>query len=649
MCGLAGIISLSDAFVDKSELFKMLEAQKHRGPDDAGFVMFSLRSQSFEEVLESDEPYSAQPFDMGIGFNRLAIQDLSSEGHQPMFTADGSIFLTFNGEIYNADNLKKDLETQGYVFKSTSDTEVLLCLYQQYGIKETLKRINGMFAFCIVDLSDQVIYCVRDRFGIKPLYIYQNDEVILFSSEVKSFYAHRNFEGCLSESDLDEYLLFKYCAGNNYLLRGVTQLMPGEIAVFSEGKLSFESYWSFEHNQHDVESDSLRLGKFELDSELRKAVGRQLVSDVPLGSQLSGGVDSSLITKLAAETTNGAMEAFSIVFADQKVSEDPWITGASAAAGVHSHRYMFKVSDLVHLLELATWHLDQPINLPNTIAIFLLAKKSRENVTVLLSGEGADELMGGYSRHYDALVREKIVPLWPILRKLPWLRSRLDRKFLLNHSAETAFLLSSRTQDPDEILKLRPSFSMSNALAGRRKILSRVKSHGLRKLLDYDMATYMVDLLIRQDKMTMASSLENRVPFLDFDLVDLIRRFTDRQLVKISLTSHRKTKIILKELAANYFGAPFVDRKKVGFPLPLSEFFEHDEFRTYVENKVMPSLKKRDIVNISIVEGYWNKAMNGDKASIKKLWPILSLEIWATIFVDNQGQRPKNDLLNSVP
>jgi len=646
MCGFVGYFSFDAKPSSSTVLQSMMDAQKHRGPDDSGMRMFSLRNQTTYAINKSKHnPDLNEVFEGCIGFNRLSVLDLSKDGHQPMANNDETIFIAFNGEIYNAFSYKKELIQAGYKFKSKTDTEVILYLYQHYGLKVMLEMLNGMFSLCIVDLNKAKIYIARDHFGIKPLYFYANDKIIMFSSEVKSFYKHPLFKAELEESNLDEYLMFRYCSGNNFLLKNVQQIKPGFLMEISSNSWEIEQYWEIPDSTIP-ESKSRKDHFLNLDNILTKAVETQLLSDVELGTQLSGGIDSSLITSYASKKINTELESFSIVFKDELVSEDKWISKAAAATGVHSHRYMFKANDLIKLFEKATWHLDQPLNLPNSLGIYMLAENSKELVTVLLSGEGADEVFGGYSRYYDAKLRNQVEPWMIIFKYIPWLKNRLDKKFNFNSSQDDAFIKASSVLNERDLKDLLPNSNFDRALQSRRKRLSKIQGKGVKRFLKYDMETYMVDLLVRQDKMTMAHSIENRVPYLDRELVNYARSLPEELLVSGFKLSgvNKATKIALKEIASKYFNEDFVYRKKSGFPLPLEFFFKTPEFIAYMEEIILPGLEKRKIFNNILINDWWAKSKQSNKTKqnfSKKLWVVIAFEIWAQIFIDGSGAYPQ--------
>jgi asparagine synthase (glutamine-hydrolysing) len=592
MCGIAGFVNLDGAPADATVVAAMMRAIRHRGPDDRGQIQLSLRRG---EIASDADPIA----DTGIGFHRLNILDLSEQGHQPMVNASGTIVLACNGEIYNAFDFKRELEAAGFRFRSRTDTEVLLYLYERYGLEEMLARLNGMFAMVIADLRSHEIHVVRDHFGIKPLYWTQAGSSVLFASEAKAFLAHPAFTPAIDEDHVDEQLAFRYVAGEASLLKGVRQLRPGHRLRITPDGVTTTRYWSIPDGTTDA-PPTRDEAIDQLDTLMRRSVSSQLLSDVKVGCQLSGGIDSSLVSAFARAQA-GDMESFSVVFADPKFSEDRWIGEAAATAQAASHRFMFSEASFTGPLERATWHMDQPISHPNSLGIWQLAEQARERVTVLLSGEGADEVFGGYTRY--------LTPPQP---------------------AE-AFIRTTQFQPASKLARLRPGADLAPALARREALFHEGGGTHLSKCLQYDMQTYLVDLLVRQDKMTMAHGVENRVPFLDRHVVEFARTLPSELLV-----GDGSTKIILKELARRTFDDAFVDRSKGAFNLPLSQYFRGKPFTEMMEDRLLPGMRQRGLVNEPAVRELWRRSLSAP-ALTEIFWIPVAVELWAQQFVDGRS------------
>jgi asparagine synthase (glutamine-hydrolysing) len=637
MCGIAGFYNLNGAPADPRILLRMMDIQRHRGPDDQGMRMFSLSAGSSFGHRRHSMPGIDPSLNGGLGFNRLSILDPSPQGHQPMANTDESVFLAFNGEIYNAFDYKAALEADGFRFRSTTDTEVILYLYERYGFEGMLERLNGMFAIVLVDLNKRAIKIARDHLGIKPLYWWQNAETFLFASEVKAFLRHPAFRAELDTANLDEYLSYRFCAGENVLLKGVRQLRPGHWLSRTMDGLTVRRFWDIPD-----EVVKARLTKDEaldeLDHLLRRSVERQLLADVKVGCQLSGGIDSSLVSVFARTHFDADMETFSVVFDDPSYSEEHWITQAAKAAKAVSHRFTFTRDFFLSNLDSATWHLDQPVNHPNSLGIYFLAESARSNVTVLLSGEGADELMGGYMRYFYALVRPKIIPWLPLLRYIPKLSTHLASTGDGRADGVENFLHASVFQRPTELSTVRPEADMTSVLEARRRLFDEGKSDHLSNCLKFDMQTYMVDLLVRQDKMTMAHSMENRVPFLDRELVSFVRKLPPEYLVsprlRIGGNRMRNTKILLKLLAERTFPNDFVYRPKAGFSLPLAHYFAGKKFEEVMEDRILPGMANRGLLRSDAVRTWWRQPAAQAKDKSEALWISIAFELWAQRFLD---------------
>lgn len=628
MCGIAGYFYKSGQPIsDTSEINKMLALQQHRGPDDSGVRGFSLRSQTSKAYVpgqSSPVSFSAEGI---LGFNRLSIQDLSENGHQPMCSADEKVILVFNGEIYNANDFKPELEQAGYRFRGHADTEVILNLYLHYGFESMITRLNGMFALVLIDLHKQTLTIARDRFGIKPIYIFEKSDCVAFSSEIKSFLALKQFEPTLNVDLLDEYLLFRNTL-NQSLFRDVISLEPGTYRIYQpHGSFLTQQFFSIENYQRKNSLASEKDSRECIKESLAKSVQSQLVSDVKLGCQLSGGVDSSLVTALAKGITQDhQLETVSVVFDDPRFSEEQYINQVTDQLQVKSHKFLLESQYYLRNIEKATWHFENPLNHPNTIGIYFLSQRAKEHVTVLLSGEGADEVFGGYDRFawithpyhwryvYQALKRNK-----------GWSQ-------FWNHysSGEGRAILSSAFMSPPTASLLKDDFNLTNALKQRKHIYGALTGSFFDKQVKYEMKTYLPDLLLRQDKMSMAHSIENRVPFLDNDLVQ--QSFTIPQQHMSGKGYVRDTKQVLKRIATDFFGESFATRPKQGFGIPLRGYFQNAEFNSYLHESILPGIRNRGIFNYKQIENWLSNLPVISVQQLEALWIMIAFEIWMKQF-----------------
>tara|TARA_Y100001935_G_scaffold254403_1_gene263350 strand:+ start:1582 stop:3504 length:1923 start_codon:yes stop_codon:yes gene_type:complete len=635
MCGFTGFINLKNQLLNSRVLKAMTDLQQHRGPDDQGMVGFSLFKNPKVDIIDN-KISEFNNLHCGIGFNRLSILDLSEKGHQPMISACGNYILAYNGETYNALTFRNELISKGYPIKSKTDTEVILYLYIEYGINKTLDLLNGMFAFIIVDLKKRKTFIARDQLGIKPMYIYKTPRVLMFSSEIKSFTAHPEFKAELNENHLDEYLLFRYCAHDRTLYKDIKQVPPGHYYEITKDNIIIKEYYSYKSvEERDINlDDAIQL----LDNTFNKSIKSQLMSDVLVGCQLSGGIDSSLVTTYAREFFNANMDTFSIVFSHKKYSEEEFINYVTNHTNSDSHRYLYSNEYAYENFFTATWHLDQPISIPNTLGIKRLAERAKENVTVLLSGEGADELFGGYSRYHDLSCRYNIN--LKRYSRFPIIGNKIKGKYILEQTPEDFFIMSSSAMSIKDFNKFSYSNSLKSVLSQRKELFPK-NGNIIKRASAYDLKTYMVDLLNRQDKMTMAHSVENRVPFLDRNMLELILSFPSSFLVKkCNDIRHLNkpnsyTKHILKELAVKRFNKNFVYRKKSGFPLPVKDLFLKTKMNELIEDQLLPGIKSRSVFDYKEVSKIWNKKNNRfSKSDLKNLWMFFAFETWAQTFLD---------------
>jgi asparagine synthase (glutamine-hydrolysing) len=600
MCGIAGFVNLDGAPVDAGVLGAMTDMIRHRGPDDRGTLGLSLRGGTADTAL---------------GFQRLKILDLSPRGHQPMVGADGTVALLFNGAIYNASDDRANLERDGYRFLTDTDTEVILALYERHGLERTLERLDGMFAIAIADTRRGVVHLIRDRLGIKPLYWTERGTTVLFASEAKAFLAHPAFSAAIDPGHVDELLAFRCLAGEASLLEGVRRVQPGHRVTITPAGVTVSRYWSIPDHREKL-SVSRGEAVDRLEHLLDRSVQAQLRSDVTVGCQLSGGVDSSLVTMLARSHHGADLRAFSIVVEPQ-LSEERWIVAAAATARAHSHRFPFDEEAFVGALDAASWHMDQPVGQPNSLALWLLARRARAHATVLLTGEGADELFGGYARAHDA-------------------RTSTDDGAGVKDAVER-FIRASQFHSEARLAKLRPAANLRPALEARRALFEEGRGDHLSNCLKYDMRTHLVDLLVRQDKMMMGHGVENRVPFLDAHVIDFARALPGEHLVGSLPDGSPGTKMVVKDLARRHFGPALVDRRKSAFNLPLAQYFRSPTFVALMEDRLLPGMAARGIVDVGVVRRWWRRALSAP-ATTEGFWIPVALELWAQQFIDGRGR-----------
>jgi asparagine synthase (glutamine-hydrolysing) len=630
MCGLAGYINFDGKPVEHNRvMLEMLRLQKHRGPDDSGILAINTAGRQIKELETNEAVVSTNQANMVLGFNRLSILDLSENGHQPMLGADGKVALMMNGEVYNAFDFKDDLEAKGYRFRSRTDTEIVLNLYLEYGFDAMIKMLNGMFAIVLLDLRQGSLFLGRDRFGIKPLYVLQTPGRLAFSSEIKSFRALPDFHFELEKDHLDEFLLFRNLI-HRTLYKNIVNLTPGE-------------YWHYtfsgdkkETTYYDVSEEGLNLIPAELSAaklagSLEQSVNRQLISDVKLGCQLSGGVDSSLVSYYANKhLENGNLASVSVVFDNPRFSEKQYIDYVATELQLKSYQFLMQADYYISSLEEATWHFENPLNHPNTIGIYLLSAEARKHVTVLLSGEGADETMAGYARfsqQNSGLFSKQFII------KLKQNRGALSNFLKYYFNDDLRMLMSSAFSSLNVSQSLMPSFSYTKATTARQDIANSIADAGINKHRKYEIKTFLPDLLMRQDKMSMAHSIENRVPFLDNEFVTTALSLNEQELINY-YKGKREEKLILKRLCAGVFSEEFSFRPKMGFGIPLREFMNTSIFKQKFNDLWLPGIKSRGIFKADKVEEWLNNIDGIAPDKLDGLWQMASFEIWALQFID---------------
>lgn len=657
MCGIVGNISLGKRKLDNiREIEHMLDVQDHRGPDDRGICGFSFYTGKVFSAKNADNIEQGW-FDGIIGFNRLSILDLSNNGHQPMLSEDKKVILAFNGEIYNAFDFAEELKAKGYHFRSGTDTEVVLKLYLEYGFERMIKLLNGMFAIVIVDLRINSFYMARDRFGIKPFYYSIFNGKISFASEIKCFLCDSEFEPELDKQSVYEHLIYSGTYHKN-LMKGVENLQPGEILECTAGEI--KRYKFFDINQYDRPlKRRISHAKYreKMEEILRESVKRQMISDVKVGCQLSGGIDSTLITTYASQIDgNRLKDTISVIFDEQNrsYSEEYYMDIAQEKLRLNAHKYVIDKSYVTENLERTIWHLDTMANTSNSIGIMLLSEEAKKDVTVLLSGEGADEAFAGYWQFSLAPVLESY---WkarrnPIGHILTEPVSHFDKGALSRYMKDgySNFVTSTFGVTEKQYFYNMVMMGQENAenlyeeIQNRRKnLFDAFSGTQFDKHVKYMMSTNLPDLLIRQDKMSMSASIENRVPFLDNKVIDFAFSLPEKELLKWKISPKRiadlkftEGKNILKELSVYIYGSQFTYRGKRGFDLPLADFLSSDKFKNYFYHFLIPGMDEHGILNSNYAKKLYNNiaSISGKEAAV--LWKMVNLEIWCQLFVDRK-------------
>jgi len=618
MCGITGIISNDIVLGSLSSLHAMTDAIQHRGPDDCGYYETTDEQGRF----------------VGMGHRRLSIIDVDS-GKQPISNEDETVFLVFNGEIYNFQELRATLVDKGHVFKTLSDSEVIVHAYEEYG-EQCVSHFRGMFAFAIWDDVKKTLYLARDRFGKKPLFYTIRNDSLLFSSEIKSFNAVLDLHDEINTSVIPDYLAYRYVPGPDTLYKGIYKLSPGSYATYCNGVLQEHTYY--------LPPDRNRCGSNATDDEavekflgiLRESVKLRMISDVPFGAFLSGGIDSTAIVALMSEISSYPVKTFSVGFDESNYSELKYAETVAKYFGTDHHELTVTHEELIEHLPALIRFRDAPVSEPSDIPIYLLALEAGKSVKMVLTGEGSDEILGGYPKHvferyakYYQLVPKAVRHLLiePMVKALPY-------KF---RRAKTA-LCTLGIEDPTERLPrwfgalsssdterlLATGYGRMAASNKPSPFLVDKEASALRKILYFDQTSWLPDnLLERGDRMTMAASIEARMPFMDHHLAEYASTLPDRFRVR-----GRTTKWILRAAMKGLVPDEILCRPKVGFRLPVNEWF-----RGPMKDYLYENLMGAD----SISKGFYKKAflkkvldehIAGRQNNEKILWTLLNLELW---------------------
>ena len=634
MCGIAGIVAADRLRTDESaRVRRMRDVMTHRGPDDAG--------------LFADEQAS-------LGHRRLSIVDLAA-GHQPLSNEDNSISIVFNGEIYNHAGLRPGLEAQGHRYRTRSDTETIVHAYEQWG-DACVERLRGMFAFAVWDAPRRRLLLARDRLGIKPLYWTVVDGRLLFASEVKGILESGMVRAEANEAALPELLSTRYLSGTETLFKGIHRLLPGHTLAFEKGAVTIRQYWDVPAGGHVEEvsalSDREAVQRFR--DLLEEAVRVRLMADVPLGMFLSGGLDSSAIAALMAGMIDRPLRTFSVAFEERAFSELEYARQVSRAIKAEAHEIVIDDHDFFGALPRLIWHEDEPIAHPSSVPLYFVSALAREHVKVVLTGEGSDELLAGYGKYPRALVNWRAAAAYGVLpaplrawiadRLVPSLPSRLARyaarSFLaMPRTPEAMFFdnfaavgvkqqhtLLSRSLASGATVEAAygPSRAYFDAPNGRSTVLDR--------LLYTDLKTYLVELLMKQDQMSMAASIESRVPFLDHHLVEFVSALPPRMKLR-GFT----TKWILREAMGPILPREIITRRKMGFPVPFAAWTKGRWTAVVRDVLLDPRSRQRGIVDPPAVERLIEAHAAGRVEGGDALWALLNLELWYRTHVDGDG------------
>jgi asparagine synthase (glutamine-hydrolysing) len=638
MCGIAGYVNVQPTQEPASILERMADAIRHRGPDDFGYY-------------QDDWAH--------LGFRRLAIIDLAG-GHQPMSNEDGSLWLIYNGEIFNHASLRPELEKAGHRYANRSDSETIIHSYEQYG-PDCVTRFRGMFAFAVWDKNARRLFLARDRLGKKPLYYYWDGRLFAFASEMKALFEHPAISPKLEEAMLPEYLLFGYGSEERTLFAGIRKLMPGHHLTLdlktAAPRLEIRQYWEIPEPVTEERDDASWIA--ECRSRLEETVRMRLMSDVPLGMFLSGGVDSSAIAAIMRRQFDGPVKTFAVGYEEAEYSELSFARQVAGSIGTDHHEVRVPMEDFFNAVPRLIWHEDEPIVWPSSVSLYFVSKLARQHVTVVLTGEGSDEMFGGYARyrHYAMnerwLRRYRIVPsaLRGLIRRQvasngllsAGLRRKLQHTFVGRAEDFESLYLDNfySSFSAAEQHRLFRGLANGNPYANFRRYWdSRPNLAPLPRMLFTDQKTYLVELLMKQDQMSMATSIESRVPFLDHEFVEFSTRVPEHMKLRGT-----EGKYVVKKAIEGLVPNEIIYRKKMGFPTPIRQWLMDPRARHLFELLRAKDGLLAGYIEPAAMEGLLERHVSGQEDATDRLWRLLNVQLWGDLFLTGRRERHWEGLL----
>ena len=628
MCGFAAYYHPEALVPEQAWLTAAAAALRHRGPDDEGLL--------------------AEP-GAGLAFRRLAIVDVAA-GHQPLANEDGTVWIAFNGEIYNHTALRRELETAGHRYRTHSDTETLVHAYEEWG-PGFLKRLHGMFAFAIWDRPRRRLFVARDHVGIKPVYWTRAQGAFVCASEVKALFEFPGVERAADPDAVMQHLTLRYAAAPRTLFAGIHKLPPGHSLTLEGGQQRLERWWCPEYEPKLALSDADAL--LELERRLTDSVKSHLMSEVPLGALLSGGVDSSLVVALMSRMSERPVQTFSVGFdAPGPYSELPFARRVAEHCRTEHRELTVGAQDLLRELPSLVWHQDEPMSEPAAIPTYMVSRLARETVTVVLTGEGGDELFAGYPKYAVEPWARRLAML-PTSLRAALLSGVVDRLPFAFRKLQVVGRAARFRDEPERLASWFAGFVGAerdvlvsqelghHAAAGVepfRAALADTRARSeLDRMLDVDVRLWLADdLLVKMDKMSMAASVEARVPLLDLPLIEWAMRLGPEHKIR-----GLEGKVLLKRLARRLLPAEVVTRKKVGFTVPLSPWFRGPLRELLADTLLSPRCLERGWFDSAALRSTVNDHLSGRRDRARELWTLLTLELWQRAWIDGAGSRPE--------
>jgi len=634
MCGIAGFVGVHPSTGNQDQLRRMTGAIRHRGPDDAGFYQDTWAQ---------------------LGHRRLSIIDVAG-GHQPVPNEDESLWIVYNGEIFNHAALRPALEKAGHRFRSRCDTEMIIHAFEEHG-PQCLQQFRGMFAFALWNRDTRTLFCARDRLGIKPFYYFWNGRLFAFASEIKALLEHPAIDAQLETEVLPEYLSFGYVSEERTLFRGIRRLMPGhhltlQLTGSGEASLRIERYWNVPEPRADEPRRSDQDWIAEARQRLEETVRMRLMSDVPLGMFLSGGVDSSTIVALMKRMTDSPVKTFSVGYAEASYSELGYAAQTARSIGTDHHEVTLGMDEFFRHLPTLVWHEDEPITWPSSVSLYVVSRLAASQVKVVLTGEGSDELFGGYSRYrwtlrnLDWARSYNVVPsalrgaVRNFVQTTPLLRSELRRKlghtFLGRDSSIESLHLDNFYAAFTLAEQNRLCASLPQAVYGNylRYWQERPDASLLHRMLYADQKTYLAELLMKQDQMSMACSIESRVPFLDHHFVEFSTRVPDHLKIRGD-----QQKYILKEAVKDLIPPDIIHRPKMGFPTPIRQWLLDAKAQPLIQAITANDGFIGSYIDLGEVRKLVQRHQSNQEDATDRLWRLLNLQVWGDLFLTGNRDR----------
>ena len=641
MCGIAGFVKLKHCSASAGDLRRMMNTITHRGPDAYGF-------------REDGCAF--------LGHRRLSIIDVAG-GQQPMFNESGSMWITYNGEIFNHASLRPNLENAGHRYTTRCDTETIIHAYEEYG-RACVERFRGMFSFAIWDAERRTLFCVRDRLGIKPFYYFANDRIFTFASEIKALLSLPDIRAELDETSLPEYLLFGYVSSESTLFRGIRKLMPGHTLLLdaNTGRIDIQRYWDVPETakwEQRTDEEWIR----ECRERLEETVRMRLMSDVPLGMFLSGGVDSSAIAALMKRLRSEPVKTFAVGYKEDSYSELSYARHVSEAIGTDHHEVVVGMDNFFNSLPRLIWHEDEPISWPSSVSLYFVSRLASEHVKVVLTGEGSDELFAGYHRyqHYLSNRRwaDRYATIMPALLRSRIrssiqdsgllsanIRRKLQHTFLGRENSVESLHLDNFygafcAAEPQPMVT-DPVLAAENPYATYLGYWNSRHGSVLSQMLYADQKTYLVELLMKQDQMSMAASIESRVPFLDHPFVEFAARVPNHLKIR-----NGSGKYIVKRAVEDLLPHEIIYRQKMGFPTPIRDWLLDERaeplFALLLDRKRLLA----EYVSLEFVEDLIERQRSRTEDATDRLWRLLNLQLWGDIFLTGRSEEHWDGLLHT--